>query len=75
LGKWTRLQVSIDYNHLQLKVDGKVVEQVSLPLPFKGSPKTPLVLGNKGRHPVAKGIPDHALAGSIRYYRLTRGNP
>ena len=29
---------------------------LSLPLPFKGSPKTPLVIGGTGKHPVVAGV-------------------
>lgn len=72
LGKWTHLQVLIDYNRLTFLVDGIVAESISLPLPFKGSPKTPLVIGGKGSHPVVEGIPDHPFSGAIRRFTLQR---
>ena len=73
LGKWTRLQAVIDYNRLVLLVDGREVERVSLPLPFKGSPETPLVIGGRGTQPVASGVPDAPFTGSIRRFTLARG--
>lgn len=73
LGKWTRLQVLIDYNRLVLLVDGKVADSVSLPLPFIGSPQTPLVIGSNGEHPVAEGLPDQPFAGQIKHFTLQRG--
>lgn len=72
LGKWTNLQVLIDYNWLTFLVDGIVAESISLPMPFKGSPKAPLVIGGKGSHPVIEGIPDQPFAGSIRRFTLQR---
>jgi N-acetylglucosamine-6-sulfatase len=72
IGKWTYLQVLIDYNRLTFLVDGIVAESVSLPLPFKGSPKTPLVIGGKGSHPVVDGVPDEPFAGAIRRFTLQR---
>lgn len=72
LGEWTDLQVLIDYNRLSFHVNGEVVETVSLPLPFKGSPKTPLMLGNTGIHPVVDGVPDEPFAGLIRRFSLER---
>jgi N-acetylglucosamine-6-sulfatase len=75
-GEWSRLQVLIDYNQLQLIVDGELAERVSLPLPFKGSPKTPLVIGNRGSHPVVAGVPDTPFKGSLRNFSLLRAlNP
>lgn len=71
-GKWTRLSAVIDYNQLDFLVDGEVVESVSLPLPFKGSPKTPLMIGSAGQHPVTEGIPDDPFAGEIRRFTLVR---
>lgn len=73
LGKWTRLRAMIDYNRLVFWVDDQEVESVSLPLPFKGSPKTPLVIGAKGSHPAVAGLPDGPFAGSIRRITLARG--
>ncbi len=73
LGKWTRLEVLIDYNRLVLRVDGVVAESVSLPLPFTGSPKTPLVIGMGGGHPVAAGLPEQAFTGQLRRFTLRRG--
>lgn len=76
IGKWTRLEVLIDYNRLIFNVDGQPVESVSLPLPFKGSPKTPLVIGGRGVHPVAEGLPEEGFRGRIRQFTLRRGiNP
>jgi hypothetical protein len=72
LGQWTHLQVLIDYNRLTFLVDGIVAESVSLPLPFKGSPKTPLTIGGTGSHPVATDVPDTPFAGSIRRFTLQR---
>jgi hypothetical protein len=72
IGKWTELEALIDFNRIALVVDGRLVETVSLPLPFKGSPRGPLIIGNTGAHPVAAGVPDHAFAGSIRRFTLSR---
>lgn len=72
LGKWTRLQALIDYNRLVFLVDGVVAETVSLPLPFKGSPKAPLMIGSNGEHPVVEGIPDDPFSGEIRRFTLRR---
>ncbi|MEX0324568.1 MAG: sulfatase-like hydrolase/transferase [Puniceicoccaceae bacterium] len=72
LGQWTHLQVLIDYNRLTFLVDGIVAESISLPLPFKGSPKVPLIIGGTGKHPVVAGIPDEPFAGSIRRFTLQR---
>jgi N-acetylglucosamine-6-sulfatase len=73
IGEWTDLGVLIDYNRLSLTVNGKEVESISLPLPFKGSPKTPLVIGAAGSHPVVKGLTDEAFAGEISRFTLKRG--
>lgn len=73
LGKWTELQVVIDYNRLVLVVDGVVAESVSLPLPFAGSPKTALSIGAGGDHPVAAGLPEKPFTGEIRRFTLSRG--
>lgn len=72
LGKWTNLQVQIDYNRLTFLVDGIIAETVSLPQPFKGSPNSPLMIGSKGPHPVIEGIPDQPFAGAIRRFTLQR---
>jgi N-acetylglucosamine-6-sulfatase len=73
LGKWTELRVLIDYNRVMLVVDGKVAESVSLPLPFSGSPKTPLVIGGPGDHPVVAGVPDRPFAGQLKRFTIQRG--
>ena len=73
LGEWTHVEVLIDYNQLKLFLDGEIVERVSLPLPFKGTPKTPLVVGNIAAHPVVAGVPDVPFKGSIRHFSLARG--
>jgi N-acetylglucosamine-6-sulfatase len=73
LGKWTDLRVLIDYNRLVLVVDGVVAESVSLPLPFSGSPKTPLLIGKNGDHAVVAGVPDKPFAGSIKRFTIQRG--
>jgi hypothetical protein len=73
IGKWTELEALIDYNRIALVIDGRVVETVSLPQPFKGSPRAPLIIGNTGENPVAAGVPDQAFAGSIRRLTLNRG--
>jgi hypothetical protein len=72
LGKWTHLQVQIDYNWLTFLVDGVAVERVSLPMPFRGSPRSPLLIGSNGPHPVIEGIPDHPFTGAIRRFTLQR---
>jgi len=73
LGKWTELRVLIDYNRVVLVVDGKVAESVSLPLPFTGSPKTPLVIGGPGDHPVVAGVPDRPFTGQLKRFTIQRG--
>ncbi len=73
LGKWTKLQVLIDYNRLVLIVDGAVAESVSLPLPFKNPPQTPLVIGGSSVNQVAEGLPDKPFAGDIQRFTLQRG--
>lgn len=73
IGKWSHLQVLIDYNRLTFLVDGILAESVSLPLPFKGSPKAPLMIGAPGTHPVVEGVPDKPFVGSIRRLTLQRG--
>ncbi|WP_415909615.1 sulfatase-like hydrolase/transferase [Oleiharenicola sp. Vm1] len=73
LGKWTDLRVLIDYNRLVLLVNGAVAESVSLPLPFSGSPKTPLLIGQSGPHPVVAGVPDKPFAGEIKRFTIQRG--
>ncbi len=73
LGKWTDLRVLIDYNRVVLVVDGVVAESVSLPLPFSGSPKTPLLIGQNGEHPVVAGVPDKPFAGAIKRFTIQRG--
>lgn len=73
LGKWTQLQVLIDYNRLVLRVDGVVADSVSLPLPFTGSPKTALTVGAGGDHPVAEGLPVKPFTGQIRRFTVSRG--
>lgn len=72
LGKWTHLQVQIDYNRLTFLVDGIVAERVSLPLPFRGSPRSPLMIGSNGPNPVVEGVPDHPFSGAIRRFTLQR---
>ncbi len=73
LGKWTELEALIDFNRIALLVDGRVVETVSLPQPFKGSPRNPLIIGNAGETTVVVGVPKHGFAGSLRRVTLTRG--
>ena len=73
IGNWVDINVLIDYNRLEFYLDGEVVETIALPLPFKVSPKTPLVIGNKGAHPVAEGIPDNSFEGAISRLILKRG--
>ncbi len=72
LGKWTNLQVKIDYNSLTFLVDGIVVERVSLPQPFRGSPRSPLMIGSNGPNPVVEGVPDVPFTGAIRRFTLQR---
>ena len=72
LGKWSRLEVLIDYNRVVLLVDGVVAESVSLPLPFSGSPKTPLLIGQNGEHPVVAGVPNKPFAGAIKRFTIQR---
>lgn len=75
LGKWTEIEALIDYNRIALVIDGRVAETVSLPQPFKGSPRNPLIIGNTGNQAVAEGVPDEAFTGSIRRLTLSRGLP
>ncbi|HEY0864455.1 MAG TPA: sulfatase-like hydrolase/transferase [Lacunisphaera sp.] len=73
IGKWTEMEALIDYNRITLAIDGRVVESVSLPQPFKGSVRAPLVVGNIGEFPVVEGVPHQAFTGSIRRLTLSRG--
>jgi hypothetical protein len=73
IGQWTDLEALIDYNRIALVINGRVVESVSLPQPFKGTPRSPLVIGNAGATPVVEGVPDTAFQGEIRRFTLSRG--
>jgi N-acetylglucosamine-6-sulfatase len=72
LRQWVRLSVEIDYNHLSFLINGIRVDTIRLPLPFKGSPRTPLVIGAPSVHPVADGLPDMPFVGEIRRFRISR---
>lgn len=72
LGQWVQLEAEIDYNRLTFFIDGDQVESVSLPLPFKGSPKTPLMIGAPSGHPVAPGLTDKPFAGMVKTFQLRR---
>lgn len=72
LGKWSHLQVLIDYNRLTFLIDGIVAESISLPQPFKGSPNVPLMIGSTGSHSVVDTLPDYPFAGAIRRFTLQR---
>ncbi len=72
LGKWTRIQASIDYNRVIFKVDGKTVESRPLPQPFKDRTQKPLIIGGAGPNPVAEGVPDNRFKGEIRTLTIQR---
>ena len=48
-------------------------DSVSVPLPFTGSPKTPLVIGQSGGHPVAEGLPEQPFTGQLKRFTVQRG--
>lgn len=75
LGQWVRLEVGIDYNRLTFLIDGTLVDSISLPLPFKGSPRTPLMIGAPSAFPVAPGLPKEPFSGSVRSFTLSRPAP
>jgi len=56
IGKWTKIQASIDYNRVIFKVDGKLVESRPLPQPFKGRTYKPLIVGGSGPNPVSPNV-------------------
>lgn len=74
LGKWTRIQTSIDYNRVTFKVDGKTVESRPLPQPFKIRTQKPLIIGGAGPNPVAEGVPHNPFKGEIRKLTIQRGS-
>jgi hypothetical protein len=74
VGEWAHLQALIDYNTVTFLVNGVPVESISLPLPFKASPKTPLMIGAPTQHPVAEGVPDNPFKGEIRRFTLQRNS-
>ena len=73
LGKWTELEALIDYNRIALVIDGRLAESVSLPQPFKISPRSPLIIGNIGPNPDVAGVPNQPFGGYIRRLTLSRG--
>lgn len=73
LGKWTDIEALIDFNRIALVIDGRVVETVSLPQPYRGAIRAPMVIGDVGENPVVAGVPHAAFAGSIRGLTLSRG--
>lgn len=73
LGKWTEVEALIDFNRIALVIDGRVVETVSLPQPYRGAIRAPLVIGDVGENRVVASVPHDAFAGSIRRLTLSRG--
>lgn len=73
LGKWTDIEALIDYNRIALVIDGRVVETVSLPQPYRGAIRAPLIIGGVADNPVVDGVPDKPFAGAIRRVVLSRG--
>jgi arylsulfatase A-like enzyme len=73
LGKWTELEALIDFNRIAFVIDGRVIDTVSLPQPYKGNPQVPFIIGNVGANPVSASVPDVPFAGAIRRLTLTRG--
>jgi hypothetical protein len=73
IGKWTELEALIDFNRIAFVVNGRVVETMSIPQPYKGSPRVPFIIGNVGEQIISADVPHEAFTGSIRNLTLSRG--
>lgn len=72
LGKWSTLQVLIDYNRVKFVVDGQLIESRPLPQPFKGETKSPLIIGAGGPNNVYNDVPHNPLKGIVRKVIMQR---
>ncbi|MEM7314941.1 MAG: LamG domain-containing protein, partial [Planctomycetota bacterium] len=72
LGKWTHLKAEIDYNRVVFTVDGKAVQTLSLPQPFKYKTKSSLFIGSVGEHAIYDKVPHSPFRGEIRTLRIQR---
>ncbi|MEM9159346.1 MAG: sulfatase-like hydrolase/transferase [Verrucomicrobiota bacterium] len=71
-GSWVRLELEIDYNRVEFRVDGEVVDSRPLPQPFKVRTESPLVLGAPGEYPVSGDSPDFPFKGKMRLAAISR---
>lgn len=71
-GEWVSLRAVIDYNRLQFFVDGRLVDSVPLPQPFKGYTTAPLVIGDGSENPVTPSTPNGPFRGSLRAVKVVR---
>jgi N-acetylglucosamine-6-sulfatase len=74
-GKWTQLEAEIDYNKVRFWVDGKLIETLDLPLPFKAKTKSPLIIGAGSQNKVYEKLPNKGFKGSIRALSVERISP
>ena len=75
LNQWTKLEAEIDYNRLAFYIDGELVEEMALPLPFKAKTKAPLIIGAGGKNKVSEEVPNNNLKGQIRGLKVQRIQP
>ncbi len=74
LDKWAGLTARVDYNRVDFKLNGKLIESRALPQPFKFRTNAPLVIGYVGENVVREGIPHNAFRGTIRQVTVHRPN-
>ena len=71
-GAWADVVARVDFNQLSLRVNGKLIETVALPLPLKRPTMQPLVVGAPSATPASRDTPTTPFVGQVRRYRILR---
>jgi hypothetical protein len=72
IGSWVKIKAMIHYNRLKLFVDDELVDDVYLPLPFKGKTKSKIFVGKSAQHTVLDRLPNQPFKGQIRSLEIVR---
>jgi N-acetylglucosamine-6-sulfatase len=74
-GDWTDVRITVDFNRLAMSVNGKLVEEVALPLPLKKPTKSPMIIGGPSQIQASQECPSTPLSGLVRRLRIRRPAP
>lgn len=72
MGKWVKLKAVIHYNRLRFFLDGELIDDVYLPLPFKGKTLSKIFVGKPARFTVLNRLPERPFKGMVRSIEISR---